>query len=252
MSLHDLIKNIRVVLVEPGGPINVGSVARLCANFGVGEIRVVSPRCNILDSEAKKMALRGAALLEAAPHFSSLLEAVSDCRRVVATCARIDHGDIPLHTPREVLPWLLEGIDDGPIALVFGREDRGLTNEELLVANKVLTLEIDSDYLSLNLSHAVAIVLYEFQCLKALNPGLSINQEKPHFPTLATPAQVADCLTDTQELLLDVGFLLDHTAKARMSKVRRFLRRSEIRPEEVAFIRGMIRQIRWAINSVRL
>ncbi|WP_320674801.1 RNA methyltransferase [Prochlorococcus sp. MIT 1341] len=241
-------ENIKIVLVEPAGEINVGSVARLCSNFGLNEIRFVSPRCNVVSTQAKRMALKGAALLEKSRSFYSLLDAVSDCTRVVATCARIDHGEIPLEGPSRALPWLLDGVDNGSVAIVFGREDRGLSNDELLLAQRVLKLEMNSEYPSLNLSHAVAIALYELQRFQF---DFASHSEKSFKNILATPLQLGDCLEDAEKLLIDVGFLLEHTSKARMSKVRALLNRSEVRPEEVSLIRGMIRQLRWALNSSR-
>ena len=249
MTMHCLPKNLRIVLVEPLGPINVGSVARLCENFGVQDIRFVAPRCDVLSPEARQMALRGQALLEKAQSFPSLLEAVADCRRVVATCGRIDHGPVvPLKSSEQSLQWLLHGADTGPIALVFGREDRGLTNEELRIAQQVLTLDISSFYCSLNLSHAVAIVLYELKRLSA--PIIKVETDPPPM-ALANPLQLDDFCCDARDLLLDVGFLLEHTADARMAKIKALIHRSAVRPEELALLRGVIRQIRWAINSSR-
>ncbi len=241
-------QKIKIILVEPTGEINIGSVARLCSNFGLEEIRLVSPRCNALSDMAKQMAVKGTPLLEKARYFDSLIEAVSDCRRVVATCARIDHGEIPLSGPSECLPWLLEGVESGPVAIVFGREDRGLTNDELLIAQKVLKLDLHSRYVSLNLSHAVAIALYELQNFQFENSFLA---QPPSKKGLATLSQLGGCLDDAENLLIDVGFLMKHTAKSRMSKVRAFMNRSEVSQNEVSLLRGMIRQIRWALNSTR-
>ena len=235
-----------VVLVEPIGPLNLGSVARLCANFGVQELRLVSPRCDPADAEARRMAVHGAAMLEQAKQFSCLLDAVADCHRVVASCGRLDHGNIPLQTPEQAVPWLLESMGAAPLALVFGREDRGLTNEELQLAQRVLTLHSSHGYPSLNLSHAVAIVLHELQ--RCQGQG-TIREGQSAWPDPASPRQLDACLTDAQDLLLEVGFLLSHTAQARMAKVRGLLQRAAVRPEEVALLRGMVRQLRWAIHS---
>ena len=239
-----------VVLVEPAGPINVGSVARLCANFEVRELRLVNPVCAPLDPEACRMAVHGLELLRTARSCTSLLEAVADCRRVVASCGRLDHGSIPLHAPEEALSWLLSGqedpIDDQPIAVVFGREDRGLSNDELRLCQRVLTLHSAGSYPSLNLSHAVAVVLHDLARLQTL-PGHDDDPE----PDPAPPRQLDHCLEDVSDLLLDVGFLLPHTAAARMNKVRDLLHRASIQAGEVALIRGMVRQIRWALTSRR-
>lgn len=239
-----------VVLVEPAGPINVGSVARLCANFEVQELRLIRPVCDPLDREACRMAVHGLELLRTARRCTSLLEAVADCRRVVASCGRLDHGSIPLHSPEDALRWLLSSgtdpSDDQPVAVVFGREDRGLTNDELRLCQRVLTLHSAGSYPSLNLSHAVAVVLHDLARLQTLPEHDRVPQPDP-----APPRQLDHCLEDASDLLLDVGFLLPHTAAARMNKVRDLLQRASIQAGEVALIRGMVRQIRWALTTRR-
>ena len=155
-------KTLIVVLVEPSGPINIGSVARLCKNFSVHELRLVSPKCDYLNQEAKRMAVRGVNILKKAIVYEDLNSALSDCSRIIATCGRTEHGDIPLNSNKDVLCWALKSKREETIALVFGREDRGLSNEELLKANKVISLNTSENYPSLNLSHAVAIVLHQF------------------------------------------------------------------------------------------
>ena len=237
---------IKVILVEPAGPLNIGSVARLCLNFGVEELRLVSPRCDPNDPEALRMAVRGSTLLKEATRFSCLLDAIADCKRVVATCGRIDHGEIPLQAPEQALPWLLDKQSEDPVALVFGREDRGLTNQELGLAQRVISLQSNPNYPSLNLSHAVAVVLYELRrCQQSSSSSNAQSQEADP----ASPRQLNDCLSDAQKLLLEVGFLLNHTAEPRMTKMRSLLQRAAVRPEEVAMLRGMVRQLQWAIHS---
>ena len=90
MILGKIYSNLKVILVEPNGPLNVGSVARLCSNFEVDELRIVSPKCDIFSLEAKKMALKGQKFLEHCKIFHNLEEAVFDCDLVLASCGRID------------------------------------------------------------------------------------------------------------------------------------------------------------------
>jgi tRNA/rRNA methyltransferase len=247
-----------VVLVEPAGPLNIGSVARLCANFNVEELRLVAPRCDHLSEPSLQMAVHGREMLHSAKLYPTLLSAIGDCRRSVASCGRIDHGAIPLHPPSDALTWLLarptpEPHHPGPIAVVFGREDRGLSNDELRLCQRVLTLHSGSDYPSLNLSHSVGIVLHDLARL-----GTDLNTPQTADPTsdmawvdpAAAPA-LTDLLDDATDLLLEAGFLLQHTAHARMGKVRDLLQRATVRTEEVALIRGMVRQLRWAIRAHR-
>ena len=238
-------KTLVVVLVEPSGPINVGSVARLCENFSVQELRIVSPKCDYLAQEAKKMAVRGLKILEKAIVHKDINSALSDCSRVIATCGRKEHGDIPLNSNKEALCWALKSEREEKIALVFGREDRGLSNEELLKANKVISLNTSENYPSLNLSHAVAIVLHQFNQFNEIS--LLKTNNKISYP--ANLIKLEDCINDAGSLLLDIGFLMKHTYKAKMTKIKQLLLRGEIKDDEVALIRGIISQARWKIKN---
>ena len=238
-------KTLKVVLVEPAGTINVGSVARLCENFGVNELRLVAPKCDYLAQEAKKMAVKGLKILEKAKTYKDLNSALSDCSRIIATCGRKDHGEIPLDSNKDALSWALESERKETIALVFGREDRGLTNEELLKANKVISLNTSKSYPSLNLSHAVAIVLHQFNQFNNLY-SLKPNSGKSHPANLL---KLEDCINDAGSLFIDIGFLMKHTYKAKMTKIKQLLIRAEIKDDEVALIRGIISQTRWAVKN---
>lgn len=240
--------SVVVVLVEPAGPLNVGSVARLCANFAISQLRLVAPRCDHLGPEARQMAVHGEALLEQAGLFPSLAAALADCRHVVATSGRIETEQLPLSEPRPALAWLRQGAEAGgaPAALVFGREDRGLSNDELLQAGRVVRLATSPAYASLNLSHAVAICLHELQQAVEMNP---VAAEAPESADdLCSRGELEAALADAEALLLDVGFLYPHTARARMAKLRALLQRAQASPAEVALLRGMVRQLRWAAS----
>ena len=238
-------KTLKVVLVEPAGTINIGSVARLCENFSVNELRLVSPKCDYLARESIKMAVKGINILEEAKVYKDLNSALSDCSRIIATCGRKDHGVIPLSSNKDAFCWAVQSEREEKIALVFGREDRGLSNEELLKANKVISLNTNENYPSLNLSHAVAIVLHQF------NQFNEIDLVKPS-KIISPPAKLVkleNCLNDAGILLLDIGFLMKHTYKAKMKKIKQLLIRAEIQDDEVALIRGIISQARWAIKN---
>ena len=99
--------NLKVVLVEPNGPLNVGSIARLCSNFGVNELRIVSPKCNVFSLEVRKMALKGQNYIDNCKIFNTIQEAIFDCDLVLATCGRIDlSNDIECESPEEISKWI--------------------------------------------------------------------------------------------------------------------------------------------------
>lgn len=234
------VSPLAVVLVEPAGPLNVGSVARLCANFDVQELRLVAPRCDPLGEEARRMAVHGVAHLERARVFPRLEAALADCHRVVATSGRGEGEPLPLLGAIPALTWLADGPPDRLVALVFGREDRGLSNDELLQAGCLLHLDTATPYRSLNLSHAVALALHSWQALAGPAPASQASLEP------CRRGELEDLLSDAESLLLAVGFLYPHTARARMAKLRALLQRATPTSEDTALLRGMVRQLRWA------
>jgi len=232
-----------LVLVEPAGPLNVGSVARLCANYEVSQLRLVAPRCDPTDPQARLMAVRGGPQLAAAPCFDRLADALADCGRVLACSGRREQQERPHLAPAEALAWLLQPpMGPATVALVFGREDHGLHNSELDQAGRLLRIPTGPSYGSLNLSHAVAI------CLATLEQQRQSPGPSSAVSASALPPQGAleATLTDAEALLLEVGFLYPHTARARMAKLRQLLLRAEASADDVALLRGMVRQLRWA------
>lgn len=233
----------KLVLVEPAGPLNVGSVARLCRTYGIEDLRLVAPRCDPLGDEARLMAVKGLPLLQQAHLFPTLAAALADCGRVVATSGRPEGEPLPLEDPEDALAWLLAGDPVLPSALVFGREDRGLSNDELLQAGRLLQIPTPTPHGSLNLSHAVAVVLHDLHRLVRQAPSQAVAavSEAP------CPRGVLEAmLSDAEELLLEVGFLLPHTTHARMAKFRALLQRGQVSAPEVALLRGLVCQLRWA------
>jgi tRNA/rRNA methyltransferase len=172
------LATVRIVLVEPAGALNVGSIARVMKNMGLKQLVLVNPQCDRFSDEARQMAVHAADVLESAQEVPTLLDALHDCHRIVATTGR-DHTtlDITLEAPRSALPWLLEPVKlpepsepSEPSeqstqaigsALIFGREDRGLTNEELNYAQRHIFIPTSDIYPSMNLAQAVAICCYE-------------------------------------------------------------------------------------------
>ena len=245
MILEKNFSNLKVILVEPSGPLNVGSVARLCTNFEVDELRIVSPKCDIFSLEAKKMALKGQKFIEDCKIFDNLEKAIFDCDLVLASCGRIDLSkDSFFESSEDIFNWTLSFKKINNLAIIFGREDRGLTNSELLLANKIFNIPTSQNNPSLNLSHAVSIVLYELNKPSKRN----FNKDLEVF-NLASSKQINDSFLEIEEMLLRVGYLLKHTSRAKISKFKNYILRANTSMHEINVLRGIVHQINWFLNN---
>ena len=245
MTLGKNFDNLKVILVEPNGSLNVGSIARLCSNFAVDELRIISPRCNIFSLEAKKMALKGQIYLDNCKIFDNLEDAIFDCDLVIASCGRIDVGKNSFFVSFEdISRWIFSFEKINNLAIIFGREDRGLTNNELLLANKTFNITTSKDNPSLNLSHAVSIVLYE---LSKSNKG-KFNEDLEVF-NLASSKQIHDSFLEIEEMLLRVGYLLKHTSRAKIGKFKNYISRANTSMHEMNVLRGIVHQINWFLSN---
>jgi len=243
--LEKNFSNLNIILVEPNGPLNVGSVARLCSNFEVDELRIVSPKCDIFSLDAKKMALKGQKFLEDCKIFDNLENAIFDCDLVLASCGRIDVSkDSFFESSEYVFNWTTSFKKVNNLAIIFGREDSGLTNDELLLANKTFNIPTSRNDPSLNLSHAVSIALYELQRSSKRN----FDQELKVF-NLASSKEVHDTFVEIEEMLLRVGYLLKNTSKAKISKFKNSILRANTSTYEINVLRGIVHQINWFLNN---
>ncbi len=246
--MSNCLDRIRIILVEPAGALNVGSIARVMKNMGLTQLVIVNPQCDVLGEEATRMSVHAIDLLETARIVSDLPAALQGCTRVIATTARERAIPTQLETPRQALPWLIDNTQH--TALIFGREDSGLTNAELNYAQRYIRIPVGSEYSSLNLAQAVGVCVYELQ--------MSIQNTDANIPTVSQLPQPTDIAPvelvegyyqQLEALLLDIGYLLPHTALHRMEKIRRLYNRSQLSPNEVAMLRGMLRQVRWSLGE---
>jgi len=245
MILGKNFSNLKIILVEPNGPLNVGSVARLCSNFEVDELRIVSPKCDIFSLDSKKMALKGQKFLDNCKIFYNLEKAIFDCDLVLASCGRIDVSkDSFFESSEDVFNWTSSFKKINNLAIIFGREDSGLTNDELLLANKTFNIPTSMNNPSLNLSHAVSIALYELKKSAKKN----FYQELKVF-NLASSKQIHDSFLEIEELLLKIGYLLKHTSKAKISKFKNFILRANTSMHEINVLRGIVHQLNWFLNN---
>lgn len=258
---NSTLANIRIVLVEPAGALNVGSIARVMKNMGLQQLVLVDPHCDPLGAEAKQMAVHGGDVLAAARRVATLPEALKGCQRAIATTGRDRALAAPLDSPRAGLPWLLEqprNLQTPTSALIFGPEDRGLSNAELNYAQRFVRIPSSPAYPSLNLAQAVAICCYELYAydLYAMagewDQRSTVQEQRQTQPSLFLP-EVEPALLDSVEqfyqhleaVLLKIGYLYPHTAASRMEKFRRLFNRAYLSVTEVALLRGILSQVEW-------
>lgn len=258
LIMPDLLENIRIVLVEPAGARNVGSVARVMKNMALKHLVLVNPQCDHLGEEARQMAVHAANVLESARIVTTLPDGLVGCRRAIATTGRPRTLATTLESPSAALPWLLgNAFEPDTAALIFGPEDRGLNNEELNQAHRFLCIPSNSEYPSLNLAQAVGVCCYELfrqvkgQPFEPLNDSLAKHDPLPLNPELA-PApldQMEGFYEQLETLLLEIGYVYPHTAESRMEKFRRLFNRAMPTSQEVAMLRGVLSQVKWAIET---
>ena len=240
-----MIEGVKIVLVEPAGERNIGSIARVMRNMGLDQLTIVNPRCNHLSEEAQIMAVHGVEVLKKAQIVDTLPNALQECHRAIATTARPRGIPTELETPRQGIPWLL---DKNIIsALIFGPEDRGLSNQELSYAQRFVCIEANPEYPSLNLAQAVGICCYElYQHYQSL-----IKEKQTESETaieFATIEQLEGYYQHLESVLLKINYIYPHTAANKMEKLRRIINRSNLNSQELALLRGILRQGEWGLN----
>lgn len=237
------LEQIRIVLVEPAGALNVGSVARIMKNMGLSQLILVNPRCDRNSREAKLMAVRGRDILANATIAHSLPEALQGCHRAIATTGVRRDLPVSLEPPHLVLPWLLE--ENTTSALIFGREDRGLSNEEMNYAQRFLGIPANAEYSSLNLAQAVTVCSYELYKASQNTEYLKTS----HSVAMASLNELEGYYQNLEEILLNIGYLHPHTAKARMQKFRMLYNRAMPSSQEVSLLRGVLRQVNYQLSK---
>jgi tRNA/rRNA methyltransferase len=236
---------IAIVLVKPKAPGNVGSAARALKNMGLNDLRVVAPRDWNL-AAAKVMAVHAGDLLERAGFFPTLLEALHDRTLTVGTTSRSGPYRSEVRPLREAAAEFAGATATNRLAIVFGPEDYGLSNEEIGQCHRLITIPAASEYPSLNLAQAVMVVAYELKlALDAARPDPQPREE------LALASAVEQMFLRMAEALEAIGFVSPESAGHIMLTLRAMLGRVGLRPRELDILNGMVRQIGWFARSGR-
>ncbi len=242
--MREALSRVRVVLVEPQEPMNVGAVARAMRNFGLARLYLVNPAPRVgppWAREAYWLAVHAEEILDRAVAVDSLMEALADVQLVVATTGR----------PRELYPaplvpaWEVPArvlSVEGEVALVFGRETFGLTNEELALAHVIGTIPTAPEQPSLNLAQAVVVFAYEL--FKAV-----VGEGRFPREELAQVAALEAFFEDLGRYVLEIGFTDQNRFPHAMRRLRRIFHKARLTPGEVQMLRGLLHQSRYQMRK---
>jgi len=243
---HNPLANLAVVLFEPILSENVGSVCRAMANMGCSELIIVSPG-NLDQGRARALATpKGHGVLANMRVMESLPEALAPFSTVFGTTARTGGWRKGIITPEAAAEQFARSL--GPstrCAVVFGPEDKGLTNEEIQVCGRLMTIPTDRGATSLNLAQAVLLVLYEFFKARLAKPFKAAG---PPDSRRATFEERETLFANLKETLLAIDFLKDDNPDYWMLPVRRFVERVDLKRNEFNLLMGICRQIDWAVG----
>jgi tRNA/rRNA methyltransferase len=236
------LDRLRIVLVSTRNPLNLGAAARAMSNFGVLHLRVVNPYEPSF-REARSAVGPAAGVLAQAEVFGSLAEAVADCALVVGTTA-IQHRELQhsMHRIDTAAEHIRQQLAQTNVALVFGSEKSGLTNDDLSHCHWLLHIPARGEHLSMNLGQAVAVTLYELvRELRTLPP---VEQDEP-----ATSAELERLTMTLLEALQQSGYATPATLASTEEKARRLVHRMGLSARDAELLLGMLRQMLWKLRS---
>lgn len=254
----DYGQSVRIVLVETSHSGNIGAVARAMKNMGLKNLYLVNP-ASFPDETSYARSSGASDILDNAQVVSSLDEAISDCVCVMGTSARGRKVPWPVIAPPDAAAKAEEYGQSGPVALVFGRENHGLSNEELQRCHFHIHIPSNPDYSSLNLAMAVQVVSYEIRMhyLKGLEGGEGSPYLKPMVAPGdpgwdVSPAPVQDVegfFEHLEQVLVDIEFHRRDKPRQLMTRLRRLFQRSQLDQMEVNILRGILTAVQKASGT---
>jgi TrmH family RNA methyltransferase len=233
-----LLSHIKIILVETSHPGNIGAVARAMKNMNISNLWLVSPKI-FPSAEATSRASGADDILARATVCSSLQEAIADCNMVIGASARCRTISWPEMTPRECAEKIAITEPSNKVAIIFGRENSGLKNNELDLCHFLLRIPCNSEYSSLNIAAAVQVVCYELFIAAGKQEAIVIG-DRGKTPK-ATATQMESFYTHLYQALTDIGFMHPDKSKSIMRRLRRIYNRIELDIKELDILRGILR-----------
>lgn len=233
-----MLSHIKIILVETSHPGNIGAVARAMKNMNISNLWLVSPKI-FPSAEATSRASGADDILARATVCSSLQEAIADCNMVIGASARCRTISWPEMTPRECAEKIAITEPSNKVAIIFGRENSGLKNNELDLCHFLLRIPCNSEYSSLNIAAAVQVVCYELFIAAGKQEAIVIG-DRGKTPK-ATATQMESFYTHLYQALTDIGFMHPDKSKSIMRRLRRIYNRIELDIKELDILRGILR-----------
>ncbi|WP_454782518.1 tRNA (cytosine(32)/uridine(32)-2'-O)-methyltransferase TrmJ [Legionella sp. WA2022007384] len=237
------LSSIRIILVATSHPGNIGSTARAMKTMGLNSLYLVTPK-SFPDYKAKEMAAGADDLLESAVVTETLEEALIGCQLILGTSARPRGLSLPGLLPASCADLVSKQAEDTQIAIVFGREHAGLTNEELLKCHYHIHIPSNPEYGSLNLAQAVQIVAYELR-MKLLAPKAEVALRQDEY---ATADEIEQFYEHLRDVFIEIKFLKASNPRRLMQRVRRLFNRINLEKMEVNLLRGMLSQVQKSLE----
>jgi tRNA/rRNA methyltransferase len=237
MSARINLQNIAIVLQRPRYPENIGAVARAMRNMGIGQLVVADPQHFDLTRILKLATHVAADVVENSVVCADLKEALAPFNYVVGTTARLGGERQIVSTPSRLAQRLIDLSQENRIAILFGPEDRGLTNEDIRSCHTLVNIPT-AEFSSLNLAQAVMILSYEI-----FRAGRETKQE--FIPRLANRHELDGMYEQLKDILVRISYINPENPDYWMNKIRHFCTRLQLRAKEVSIVRGVCRQIDW-------
>jgi tRNA/rRNA methyltransferase len=240
--MRNPLANIRIVLVRPKFADNIGAVARAMANTGINELVLVAPRQDPLSREARRLSARAEPILHAARTVQRLPDALQDIAYTVGTsCRRGLYREQIEVDPETMAERVIARADQLAVAVLFGTEDHGLTNEELLHCDAVMRIPSSDAYPSLNLAQAVMVTTYElFRAAACRRRAAALSAPTEDIADAATMARLMDKF---RRSLLRIRYLHGENPEHLLFPFRAVLARAQITNKEARILMGMAQQI---------
>ncbi|HEX4826506.1 MAG TPA: RNA methyltransferase [Candidatus Polarisedimenticolaceae bacterium] len=241
----------RFILVEPLYGGNVGSAARVLKNFGFGRLDLVDPHEGADHAEAMKMAVDAKDLLAASKTHATLDAALDGAATVVGTSRRMGKQRQPHYALHELAPTLAGFALRGEVAILFGREDSGMSDADLDLCTHLAYIPTSEAYPALNLAQTVAIAAYELSRAIGVDHPAPADAEDNEL-ALADHVSREAMYAHLDEALYAIGFLKDGQVEGMMRRLRRMLGRAALTAGDVQVVRGIARQILWLAREAKL